>query len=215
MWASRTGKVFQIARLAEVIAWAGWPAPGHPVPLSIRGFVPEAARPFSGRRNWTGETTEMRLTKLCDAIRNDREVTKSISFRYRRSPEGSSEGLLSRDVGGSCCQHQKPSQAGPAGRLERTATLSMDAELPRTGLFPVPASTIDWYATPDARWGGVLGIPGSGGRGMALGRWQTPWTGVKSAMPVDATCFIAAYGQMGWGSQWDHRGGLRRSAGLC
>ena len=91
--------VLQIARLAREVIRTGREVAGRRdirCTVSIGGFVPKPHTPFQWAPQLDWETTDARLGKLRDAIRGDREVGKSIGFRYHDGRPGIVEGLLSR-----------------------------------------------------------------------------------------------------------------------
>ena len=91
--------VMQIARLAREVIRTGREVAGRRdirCTVSIGGFVPKPHTPFQWAPQLDWETTDARLGKLRDAIRGDREVGKSIGFRYHDGRPGIVEGLLSR-----------------------------------------------------------------------------------------------------------------------
>ena len=91
--------VLQIARLAHEVIKAGRAASGRKdirCTVSIGGFVPKPHTPFQWAAQLDHETTDSRLFKLRDAVRNDREFGKSIGVRYHDGKPGIVEGILSR-----------------------------------------------------------------------------------------------------------------------
>lgn len=91
--------VLQIARLAHEVIKAGRAASGRKdirCTVSIGGFVPKPHTPFQWAAQLDHETTDSRLYKLRDAVRNDREFGKSIGVRYHDGKPGIVEGILSR-----------------------------------------------------------------------------------------------------------------------
>ncbi|MCX6404516.1 MAG: TIGR03960 family B12-binding radical SAM protein [Actinobacteria bacterium] len=91
--------VLQIARLAHEVIKAGREASGRKdirCTVSIGGFVPKPHTPFQWAAQLDHETTDSRLYKLRDAVRNDREFGKSIGVRYHDGKPGIVEGILSR-----------------------------------------------------------------------------------------------------------------------
>lgn len=91
--------VMEIADLARDVIRAGREATGKRdlrCTVSIGGFVPKPHTPFQWAAQLGWEETDARLAKLRNAIRNDREVGKSIGFRYHDGRPGIVEGLLSR-----------------------------------------------------------------------------------------------------------------------
>jgi radical SAM family uncharacterized protein len=91
--------VLQIARLAHEVIKAGREASGRNdirCTVSIGGFVPKPHTPFQWAAQLNHETTDARLYKLRDAIRQDKAFGKSIGVRYHDGKPGVVEGLLSR-----------------------------------------------------------------------------------------------------------------------
>jgi radical SAM family uncharacterized protein len=64
--------------------------------VSIGGFVPKPHTPFQWAAQCDHETVDVRLAKLRDSIRRDREYGRAIGFRYHDGKPGIIEGLLSR-----------------------------------------------------------------------------------------------------------------------
>jgi radical SAM family uncharacterized protein len=91
--------VLQIADLAKKVIAAGRAATGSRdirCTVSIGGFVPKPHTPFQWAAQLDHEATDVRLGKLRDAIRADRNYAKAIGFRYHDGKPGTIEGLLSR-----------------------------------------------------------------------------------------------------------------------
>ena len=91
--------VLQIARLAREVIRTGREVSGRRdirCTVSIGGFVPKPHTPFQWAGQLGAEATDARLALLRDAIRGDREVGRSIGFRYHDGKPGIIEGLLSR-----------------------------------------------------------------------------------------------------------------------
>jgi len=91
--------VLQIARLAHEVIKAGREATGRrdiKCTVSIGGFVPKPHTPFQWAAQLDHVTTDSRLKKLRDAIREDRAYGKNIGVRYHDGKPGIVEGLLSR-----------------------------------------------------------------------------------------------------------------------
>ncbi|HEY3603568.1 MAG TPA: TIGR03960 family B12-binding radical SAM protein [Sporichthyaceae bacterium] len=91
--------VLQIADLARGVIKAGREATGTRdirCTVSIGGFVPKPHTPFQWAAQLDHETTDARLRKLRDVLRNDRQYGKAIGFRYHDGKPGIVEGLLSR-----------------------------------------------------------------------------------------------------------------------
>ena len=64
--------------------------------VSIGGFVPKPHTPFQWASQLDHETTDDRLKKLRDTVREDRKYGRAIGFRYHDGKPGVVEGLLSR-----------------------------------------------------------------------------------------------------------------------
>lgn len=91
--------VLQIAKLAHEVIKAGREVSGRRdirCTVSIGGFVPKPHTPFQWAAQLDHETTDSRLYKLREAIRQDKEFGKSIGVRYHDGKPGIVEGLLSR-----------------------------------------------------------------------------------------------------------------------
>ena len=91
--------VLQIAKLAHEVIKAGRVASGRKdirCTVSIGGFVPKPHTPFQWAAQLDHPTTDSRLYKLREAIRQDKEFGKSIGVRYHDGKPGIVEGLLSR-----------------------------------------------------------------------------------------------------------------------
>jgi radical SAM family uncharacterized protein len=91
--------VLQIARLAQEVIRTGREVSGRRdirCTVSIGGFVPKPHTPFQWTAQLDHESTDRRLAQLRDAVRSDKEFSKSIGFRYHDGKPGIVEGLLSR-----------------------------------------------------------------------------------------------------------------------
>ncbi|GAB3701689.1 TIGR03960 family B12-binding radical SAM protein [Mariniluteicoccus flavus] len=91
--------VLAIADMAKRVISTGREAAGHRdirCTISIGGFVPKPHTPFQWAAQLDVETTDARLQKLRDAIREDKQYGKAIGFRYHDGKPGIIEGLLSR-----------------------------------------------------------------------------------------------------------------------
>jgi radical SAM family uncharacterized protein len=91
--------VLQIADLAREVIRTGRTVTGTRdirCTVSIGGFIPKPHTPFQWAAQLDHVSTDARLAKLRDAIRGDREVGRSIGFRYHDGRPGIVEGLLSR-----------------------------------------------------------------------------------------------------------------------
>ncbi|HVE24406.1 MAG TPA: TIGR03960 family B12-binding radical SAM protein [Sporichthya sp.] len=91
--------VLQIAELAKKVIQAGRDATGSRdirCTVSIGGFVPKPHTPFQWAAQLDHETTDARLKKLRDVVRDDKRYGRAIGFRYHDGRPGIVEGLLSR-----------------------------------------------------------------------------------------------------------------------
>jgi radical SAM family uncharacterized protein len=91
--------VLRIADLAREVIRTGRRVTGRRdirCTVSIGGFVPKPHTPFQWAAQLGHEETDARLALLREAIRGDREVGRSIGFRYHDGKPGIVEGLLSR-----------------------------------------------------------------------------------------------------------------------
>jgi radical SAM family uncharacterized protein len=91
--------VLAIADLAREVIRAGREATGTRdirCTVSIGGFVPKPHTPFQWAAQLDHETTDARLRKLRDVLRNDKQYGRAIGFRYHDGKPGIVEGLLSR-----------------------------------------------------------------------------------------------------------------------
>jgi radical SAM family uncharacterized protein len=91
--------VLQIAELAKRVIQTGRETTGQRdirCTVSIGGFVPKPHTPFQWAAQLDAETTDARLQKLREAIRDDKRYAKAIGFRYHDGKPGIVEGLLSR-----------------------------------------------------------------------------------------------------------------------
>ena len=91
--------VLQVAELAKKVIAKGREVSGHNdirCTVSIGGFVPKPHTPFQWAAQLDHETTDARLKKLRDTVRDDKRYGRAIGFRYHDGRPGIIEGLLSR-----------------------------------------------------------------------------------------------------------------------
>jgi radical SAM family uncharacterized protein len=91
--------VLAIAELAKQVIAKGREVSGRNdirCTVSIGGFVPKPHTPFQWAAQLDPETTDARLKKLRDAVRDDKRFGRAIGFRYHDGKPGAIEGLLSR-----------------------------------------------------------------------------------------------------------------------
>lgn len=91
--------VLQIADLAKRVIAKGREVSGRNdvrCTVSIGGFVPKPHTPFQWAAQLDHETTDERLRKLRDTVREDKKYGRAIGFRYHDGKPGIIEGLLSR-----------------------------------------------------------------------------------------------------------------------
>jgi radical SAM family uncharacterized protein len=91
--------VLAIADLARKVIATGREVSGRRdirCTVSIGGFVPKPHTPFQWASQLDHQTTDSRLKKLRDVVRQDKQYGRSIGFRYHDGKPGIVEGLLSR-----------------------------------------------------------------------------------------------------------------------
>jgi len=91
--------VLEIAELAKKVIAKGREVSGRNdvrCTVSIGGFVPKPHTPFQWAAQLDHETTDDRLKKLRDLVRDDKKYARAIGFRYHDGKPGIIEGLLSR-----------------------------------------------------------------------------------------------------------------------
>ena len=91
--------VLQVAELAKKVIAKGREVTGQNdirCTVSIGGFVPKPHTPFQWAAQLDHETTDVRLKKLRDTVREDKRYGRAIGFRYHDGKPGIVEGLLSR-----------------------------------------------------------------------------------------------------------------------
>jgi radical SAM family uncharacterized protein len=91
--------VLQIAELAKKVIAEGRAVSGRNdirCTVSIGGFVPKPHTPFQWAAQLDVATTDERLRKLRDEVRQDKKYGRAIGFRYHDGQPGIIEGLLSR-----------------------------------------------------------------------------------------------------------------------
>jgi radical SAM family uncharacterized protein len=91
--------VLAIADLAKQVIAKGREVSGRNdirCTVSIGGFVPKPHTPFQWAAQLDPETTDERLRKLRETVRDDKRYGRAIGFRYHDGKPGAIEGLLSR-----------------------------------------------------------------------------------------------------------------------
>ncbi len=91
--------VLAIADLAKKVIAKGREVSGRNdirCTVSIGGFVPKPHTPFQWAGQLDHQTTDERLKKLRDVVREDKRFGRAIGFRYHDGKPGIIEGLLSR-----------------------------------------------------------------------------------------------------------------------
>lgn len=91
--------VLQVAELAKRVIAKGREVSGRNdirCTVSIGGFVPKPHTPFQWAAQLDHVTTDERLKKLRDTVREDKKYGRAIGFRYHDGKPGIVEGLLSR-----------------------------------------------------------------------------------------------------------------------
>ena len=91
--------VLQIARMAKEVIRTGREVSGRRdirCTVSIGGFIPKPHTPFQWAAQLGWEATDVRLARLREEIRADRDLGRAIGFRYHDGRPGIVEGLLAR-----------------------------------------------------------------------------------------------------------------------
>ncbi|UUZ60026.1 TIGR03960 family B12-binding radical SAM protein [Nocardioides sp. B-3] len=151
--------VLQVADLAKKVIAKGREVTGQNdirCTVSIGGFVPKPHTPFQWAAQLDHETTDMRLKKLRDTVRDDKRYGRAIGFRYHDGKPGIVEGLLSRGdrrVGGIIEQVWRDggrfdgwSEHFSYDRWMSAASTALDG----TGI------DVDWYTTRERDYDEVL-----------------------------------------------------------
>ena len=119
--------VLQIADLARKVIAKGREVSGRNdirCTVSIGGFVPKPHTPFQWAAQLDHETTDERLKKLRDTVREDKKYGRAIGFRYHDGKPGIIEGLLSRGDRRVGARHRAGvARRRPLRRLERALLL--------------------------------------------------------------------------------------------
>jgi radical SAM family uncharacterized protein len=151
--------VLQIADLAKKVIAKGREVSGRNdvrCTVSIGGFVPKPHTPFQWAAQLDHETTDERLKKLRDLVRQDKRFGRAIGFRYHDGKPGIVEGLLSRGdrrVGAVIEQVWRD-----GGRFDGWSEhfsfdrwmAAAEAGLAGTGV------DVDWFTTREREYGEVL-----------------------------------------------------------
>lgn len=151
--------VLQVADLAKKVIAKGREVTGQNdirCTVSIGGFVPKPHTPFQWAAQLDHETTDRRLKKLRDTVRDDKRYGRAIGFRYHDGKPGIVEGLLSRGdrrVGGIIEQVWRD-----GGRFDGWSEhfsydrwmAAAEAALAGTGI------DVDWYTTRERDYDEVL-----------------------------------------------------------
>jgi len=124
--------------------------------VSIGGFVPKPHTPFQWAAQLDHETTDARLKKLRDAVRDDRRFGRSIGFRYHDGKPGTIEGLLSRGDRRVGCVIEQVWRDG--GRFDGWSEhFSYDRWVAATGMaLSGTGVDLDWYTTRERGYDEVL-----------------------------------------------------------
>jgi radical SAM family uncharacterized protein len=151
--------VLEIADLAKKVIATGREVSGRRdirCTVSIGGFVPKPHTPFQWAAQLDHETTDLRLQKLRDSVRFDKQYGRAIGFRYHDGKPGTIEGLLSRGdrrVGGIIEQVWRD-----GGRFDGWSEhFSYDrwAAACESVLASTPVD-LDWYTTRERDYAEVL-----------------------------------------------------------
>jgi radical SAM family uncharacterized protein len=151
--------VLQVAELAKKVIAKGREVSGHNdirCTVSIGGFVPKPHTPFQWAAQLDHETTDVRLKKLRDTVRDDKRYGRAIGFRYHDGKPGIVEGLLSRGDRrvGAIIEHVWRDGGRFDGWSEHFSydrwMTSAEVALAGTGV------DVDWYTTRERDYDEVL-----------------------------------------------------------
>ncbi len=151
--------VLEIGDLAKKVIAKGREVSGRKdirCTVSIGGFVPKPHTPFQWAAQLDHETTDERLKRLRDMVREDKQYGRAIGFRYHDGRPGIIEGLLSRGdrrVGGIIEQVWRG-----GGRFDGWSEhFSFDrwVEASEKALADTPVD-LDWYTTREREYSEVL-----------------------------------------------------------
>ena len=151
--------VLQIADLAKKVIAKGREVSGRNdirCTVSIGGFVPKPHTPFQWAAQLDHETTDDRLKKLRDLVREDKRFGRAIGFRYHDGKPGIVEGLLSRGdrrVGAVIEQVWRD-----GGRFDGWSEhFSFDRWMAAAGAALAGTGVdVDWFTTREREYGEVL-----------------------------------------------------------
>jgi radical SAM family uncharacterized protein len=156
--------VLQVAELAKRVIATGREVSGRNdirCTVSIGGFVPKPHTPFQWAAQLDHETTDLRLKKLRDTVRDDKKYGRAIGFRYHDGKPGIVEGLLSRGDRRVGRVIEEAWRAG--GRFDGWSEHFsydrwMDAAERAFAALPVEQSGVDvaWYTTRERDYDEVL-----------------------------------------------------------
>jgi radical SAM family uncharacterized protein len=124
--------------------------------VSIGGFVPKPHTPFQWAAQLDHETTDDRLKKLRDMVREDKQYGRAIGFRYHDGRPGIIEGLLSRGdrrVGGIIEEVWRDGGRFDGWSEHFSFERWVDASKRALGDTPVD---LDWYTTREREYSEVL-----------------------------------------------------------
>jgi radical SAM family uncharacterized protein len=124
--------------------------------VSIGGFVPKPHTPFQWAAQLDHETTDYRLKKLRDMVREDKQYGRAIGFRYHDGRPGIIEGLLSRGdrrIGGIIEEVWRDGGRFDGWSEHFSFERWVDASKRALGDTPVD---LDWYTTREREYSEVL-----------------------------------------------------------
>jgi radical SAM family uncharacterized protein len=151
--------VLQIADLAKKVIATGREVSGRRdirCTVSIGGFVPKPHTPFQWASQLDHETTDVRLQKLRDSVRSDRQYGRAIGFRYHDGKPGTIEGLLSRgDRRVGAVIEQVWRDGGRFDGWSEHFSFERWAAACESALDETPVD-LDWYTTREREYAEVL-----------------------------------------------------------
>ena len=125
--------------------------------MSIGGFVPKPHTPFQWAAQLDHDTTDDRLRKLRDVVRNDKKYGRAIGFRYHDGKPGTIEGLLSRgDRRVGAVIEQVWRDGGRFDGWSEHFSYDRWASVARPRRSPPHGVDLDWFTTRERGYDEVL-----------------------------------------------------------
>jgi radical SAM family uncharacterized protein len=151
--------VLEIGELAKKVIAKGREVSGRRdirCTVSIGGFVPKPHTPFQWAAQLDHETTDERLKRLRDMVREDKQYGRAIGFRYHDGRPGIIEGLLSRgDRRVGRIIEEVWSDGGRFDGWSEYFSFERWVDAAKRGLADSPVD-LDWYTTREREYSEVL-----------------------------------------------------------